>query len=190
VTALQTAEGPLPAGRFLIAAGSWSQALLAPLGWRPGIRPVRGQIVLLNTGDPLVRRVVVRGARYLVPRPDARVLVGSTEEDAGYDKRTTAAAVRELLEFAFALVARLAEAQVERTWAGLRPGSPDGMPFLGPVPGHANVYVAAGHFRAGIQLSPATGLVMKELLLGKPLTIPLDPFRLDRHSDPEPSAVQ
>ena len=74
----------------------------------------------------------------------------------------------------------LAEASVERSWAGLRPGSPDGLPFLGRVPGFQNLFVAAGHFRAGIQLSPGTALVLTELLLGRPLTIPLEPFCLDR----------
>jgi glycine/D-amino acid oxidase-like deaminating enzyme len=69
---------------------------------------------------------------------------------------------------------------LERCWAGLRPGSPDGLPFLGPVPGLDNLFVAAGHFRAGIQLSPATGLLMRQLLLGQPTTIPLEAFRLGR----------
>jgi len=182
VAALHTAAGKLSAGRYVITAGAWSDGLLTPLGWRPGIRPVRGQIVLLNTGMPLLRRVLCAGKRYLVPRPDGRVLVGSTEEDAGFDKRTTAQAVGELLTFAQALVPALAQAQLERCWAGLRPGSPDGLPFLGPVPGADNLLVAAGHFRAGLQLSAATGLVLKEWLCGQPLTVPLAAFRLDRAS--------
>ena len=182
VVAAHTATGRRPAGRFLLAAGAWSDALLAPLGWRPGIRPVRGQIVLLNTRTPLFRRVLLHGARYLVPRPDGRVLVGSTEEDAGFDKRTTAAAVADLLRLGVGLVPALAGAHLERAWAGLRPGSPDGLPFLGPVPGFDNLFVAAGHFRAGLQLSPATGVVMTELLLGRPTTVPLETFRLDRAS--------
>jgi glycine oxidase len=110
------------------------------------------------------------------------VLIGSTEEDAGFEKRTTAAAISELLTLAGTLVPGLAGAHVEKCWAGLRPGSPDGLPFLGSVPGWSNLFVAAGHFRAGIQLSPATALVMKELLLGQRVTVPLEPFRLDRAS--------
>jgi glycine oxidase len=77
-------------------------------------------------------------------------------------------------------VPALAAAPLERCWAGLRPGSPDGLPFLGAVPGWDNLYVAAGHFRSGIQLSPATALVLTELLLGQPLTVRLEEFRLDR----------
>ncbi|HYT93023.1 MAG TPA: glycine oxidase ThiO [Gemmataceae bacterium] len=182
IASVRTAAGDLEADRFLLAMGAWSEPLLEQVGWRPGIRPVRGQIALLHTGAPLVRRILLWGARYLVPRPDGRVLIGSTEEDAGFEKRTTAVAISELLNLACKLVPALANAHLERCWAGLRPGSPDGLPFLGPVPGFDNLFVAAGHFRAGIQLSPATALVMKELLLGQPLTVPLDAFRLDRKS--------
>lgn len=183
ILAVRTDAGRLTAGTFLVATGAWTDALLDQVDWRPGIHPVRGQIALLNTRTPRFRRVLMEGARYLVPRPDGRVLVGSTEEDVGFDKRTTAGAIRELLSLAARLVPALADAHLERCWAGLRPGSPDGLPFLGPVPGWTNLYVAAGHFRAGIQLSLGTGLVLKELLLGQPLTIALEPFRLDRGSD-------
>jgi glycine oxidase len=180
VTAVCTGAGRCEAGRFLLAAGAWSGPLLELVGWYPGIRPIRGQIALLNTGVPLVRRILLWGARYLVPRPDGRVLIGSTEEDVGFEKRTTAVAISELLKLACKLVPALANAHLERCWAGLRPGSPDGLPFLGRVPDYDNLFVAAGHFRAGIQLSPATALVMRELLLGQPLTVPLDAFGLDR----------
>lgn len=180
LTAALTDAGPLPAGQFLVAAGAWSDALLAPLGFRPGIRPVRGQIALLNTGVPLLSRIAERGRRYLVPRPDGRVLVGSTEEDVGFDKRTTAEAIGGLLAFAQSMAPRLASAHLERCWAGLRPGSPDELPFLGRVPGCDNLFVASGHHRSGIQLSAATGSLMAELLLGHEPSMPLDAFRPDR----------
>jgi glycine oxidase len=180
ITAVKTSAGALLAERFVVAAGAWSDALLEQVGWRPCIHPVRGQIALVHTGIPVLGRIVLHGKRYLVPRPDGRVLIGATEEEAGFDKRTTAGAVRDLLDFGIGLVPALAEAPIERCWAGLRPGNPDGLPFLGPVPGWSNLFIAAGHFRAGIQQSPATGLVLKELLLGQPLTVPLETFRLDR----------
>lgn len=180
ITAVRTAEGTVSAGRFLIAAGSWSDMLLELLGSSVGIRPVRGQIALLHAGPPPFGRVLMAGSQYLVPRPDGRILVGSTEEDAGFDKRTTAAAVHDLLGLAQSLVPGLAGAHLERCWAGLRPGSPDGRPFLGAVPGFDNLFIAAGHFRSGIQLSAGTGLVMQELLLGQNPSIPLESFRLDR----------
>jgi glycine oxidase len=184
IEAVETAQRRLTAGRYLIATGAWTDALLGPLGLQPGIRPVRGQIALLNTGTAERRPVLLRGKQYLVPRGDGRLLAGSTEEDAGFDARPTAGAIADLLRFAATLVPDLADATVERCWAGLRPGSPDGKPFLGVVPGVENLFVAAGHFRAGIQLSPATALVMKEVILGEKPTIPLDEFRLDRPPGP------
>jgi glycine oxidase len=184
ITAARTGEGSLSAGQFVIAAGAWSDVLLGPLGWQPGVRPVRGQIALLHAEAAPFRRIVVRGKRYLVPRPDGRVLVGSTEEDAGFDKRTTAAAVRDLLAFATTVVPALAGAPLERCWAGLRPGTLDELPYIGAVPGVDNLFVAAGHFRSGIQLSPGTGLVVKELLLGQEPTVPVEPYRLDRETIP------
>lgn len=180
IVGVRTPEGTMSAGRYLIAAGSWSDMVLDLIDLRVGIQPVRGQIALLNVGPSIFSRVLMAGSQYLVPRPDGRVLVGATEEDVGFDKRTTAAAIQDLLGLAISLVPGLAHAHLERSWAGLRPGSPDGRPFLGAVPGFDNLYIAAGHFRSGIQLSPGTGLVMKELLLGQNLTLPLEPFRLDR----------
>jgi glycine oxidase len=180
IGAIKTSAGSLAAGGFLLATGAWTDALVEQVGWRPGIQPVRGQIALLNSGAPVIHKLLLQGRRYLVPRSDGRVLVGSTEEDVGFDKRTTARAIGDLLAFAMSLVPALADVPLERCWAGLRPGSPDGLPFLGAVPGCGNLFVAAGHYRSGIQASPATGLVLKEVLLGEKQTIPLEPFRLDR----------
>ncbi len=182
VTAVRTANGSLAADQFLIANGSWAGTLLAQFDWRPAIEPVRGQIALLNTGAPLLRKILIRGKRYLVPRPDGRVLIGSTEEKAGFDKRTTATAIRDLLHFALELVPGLADSPVESCWAGFRPATADGLPFIGRVPDLDNLLIAAGHFRAGIQLSPATALAVEELILGKKLTVSLEAFRLDRPS--------
>jgi glycine oxidase len=169
------------AGQFLIAAGAWADQLLDPLECFAQIRPVRGQIVLLRCPAPPFHNILLRGKNYLVPRDDGRVLVGSTEEpEAGFVKQTTADAVAGLIHFAIETVPALSDAEVERAWAGLRPGSADGMPYLGPVPAYRNVFLAAGHFRAGIQLSTGTALVMTECLTGKRLSIPLEAFRPDR----------
>ena len=170
---------------FVAAGGAWSAALLAAAGVEVAVRPVRGQIVLLHPpleAMPLLHRVLWRGSRYLVPRLDGRVLVGSTEEEAGFDAVPTAAGVAGLLELALAVAPGLAAAPFERAWAGLRPGSVDGLPYLGAAPGFANLYVAAGHFRAGFELSAGTALVMAELILGAAPSVPLADFRPDRTS--------
>lgn len=170
----------LSGARVLVAAGAWTDRLLETVGTRLHIEPVRGQIALLNPGRVLFQRILLWGSRYLVPRRDGLVLIGSTEEHAGFDKRTTAEGIAGLLALGVKLVPALAGAALETTWSGLRPGSPDGLPCIGPVPGFDNLWAASGHFRAGIQLSPGTALLLKEMLLGEPLTMPIDAFRLDR----------
>lgn len=168
------------ADTIVIAAGAWSDLLLGRLGVTLGIHPVRGQIMLVHPPERMLQRIILWGAQYLVPRADGRILVGSTEEDVGFDKSNSVAGIHGLMHLAFKLVPALMNAPLEKTWAGLRPGSKDGLPTIGCVPGWDNVYVAAGHFRAGIQLSPGTALMLTEMILGRPETIPAHTFRLDR----------
>lgn len=180
VTAVRTAEGPVACGCVIVAAGAWSGQLLETVGVQAPTPPLKGQIVLLRSQRPLLSRIVEHGKNYLVPRDDGRILVGATEEDAGYDSRTTSSGVMELLGEAIRLCPSLAGAEVEMAWAGLRPGSLDSRPYLGPVPGLENLIVATGHKRAGLQLSPATAEVVADLVLGRPPRVDLSSFRLDR----------
>jgi glycine oxidase len=175
-----TTEGLLSAGAYCLSSGCWSGALARRAGWELPIRPLKGQIALLQCERPLLRRVINVGPRYLVPRDDGRVLVGSTEEEAGFDKRTTAGGIGGLIEFALRLAPALASASVERTWAGLRPATSDGLPFLGRLGALSNAYVAAGHFRNGLSWSPATAQVMCQLVRGESPSLDLAPFRIDR----------
>lgn len=178
---LETADSQVSARWYVLAAGAWSDDLLAPLGVRLGVHPVRGQIALFRPPRPVLSRVLMIGKEYLVPRADGRVLVGSTEEpEAGFEKVTTAEAVAHLTALGVRTMPALADAAVEKAWAGLRPGSPDGLPHIGPVPGHDNVLVAAGHGRAGIQLSIGTAELVADLILGRPPAVELYPFRLGR----------
>jgi glycine oxidase len=146
---------------------------------------MRGQIALLSLRQPILSRIVNEGSRYLVPRPDGRLLVGSTQEDVGFDRSNTAGAICELLRFAQSLVPDLANVQLERTWAGLRPATRDGLPYLGAVPEIENAWIAAGHFRGGLQLSTGTAVVMNQLLAGESPVVDLSPFLLDRAATAE-----
>lgn len=184
VVGVRTGDSVVSAGTCVLAAGAWSGFLLEPLGHSPGVHPVRGQIILFRQPTPALERVLMTGKRYFVPRDDGRVLVGSTEEpEAGFEKWPTAAGIAELLAFTTNLVPGWADAEVEKTWAGLRPGSADGLPYLGPVPGWDGVVVATGHFRAGVQLSVGTARLLVELLAGKVPCVPLAAFALDRAPD-------
>ena len=182
IEGVRTAAGRLSADKICITGGAWSQSLLHELGAPVPLKPIRGQIVLLAGGEPLVYRIVNEGSRYLVPRPDGRVLIGSTEEDVGFDKQTTSVGVEGLLRFALELVPCLGQLAVERCWAGLRPGTPDRMPYLGRIADLENAFVAAGHFRSGLSLSAATAVVMSQLIRGLTPEIDLRPLGLDRES--------
>ena len=180
------------AGQFLLTSGAWAEGGLETLGVRLGVKPVRGQIVLFRCPTTPFTRVLMHGKRYLVPRSDGRVLVGSTEEpDAGFIKANTADGIADLTRFAFDICPALQDVEIETTWSGLRPGSPDDLPFLGPVPGAENVFCAAGHFRSGVQLSLGTARLMTDLLIGTASELPAEAFRLDRPMVPHaPSAFR
>jgi glycine oxidase len=177
---IETSAGLLRARQFCFTAGAWTGPLLKRIGIETGILPIRGQMVLFHCQEPPLKRMVNVGSRYLVPRDDGRVLAGSTEEEVGFDKRTTHEAITDLVEFARSLAPLLGDAPIEHTWAGLRPGSFDGLPYLGPLPGLNNAFIAAGHFRLGLYLSPATAVVMSQLLRGERPQIDLAPFRVGR----------
>jgi glycine oxidase len=184
VSAVLSETDRWPCGCVVVAAGAWTGNLLESLHVHAPTPPLKGQIVLLRGDRPLLGRIVEHGKNYLVPRDDGRILVGATEEDAGFDTRTTPVGVRDLLDEALRLCPVLAEAEVERAWAGLRPGSIDTRPYLGPVPGYSKLFLATGHKRAGLQLSPATAEVLADLVLGRPPRIDLTSFRVGREPDP------
>lgn len=186
ITGVQTSSGLIPADKVVIAAGTWTTGILAELQWKPALKPVKGQIVLLNTNQmheqtqPILRHILLMGHRYLVPRGDGRILVGASEEDVGFDKTPTKDVGQALQALAMQTIPCLSHANIEHHWAGLRPCSTDGRPYLGQVPGYQGLYVAAGHFRSGLQLSIMTGILMRDMLLGQPSIQDITPYRPDR----------
>jgi glycine oxidase len=164
------------------AMGAWA-GMLEGDPQPPPVEPVRGQIVAFDMAPTLLRHVVYSHRGYLVPRADGRLLAGSTSERAGFDKSVTAGALRRVLDIALEIAPVLAEVPVAETWAGLRPGSPDGWPILGPgaLPGLVH---AAGLFRNGILLGPLVGEIAAALARGVPPgedLAPFDPGRFARH---------
>lgn len=165
---------------LVIATGAWSSDQAQHLGWSMPVRPVRGQMLLTEIHPPVVQSIVMSRDQYLVPRRDGKLLIGSTVEDAGYDSNTTPEGIEFLKRRGREMVPSLADAPILKSWAGLRPGTPDRLPFIGPVPGMNNVFVAAGHYRNGILLAPVTGQLTAEFLCGERPSLSLEPFRLDR----------
>jgi len=154
-------------------AGAWAGQLPPH---RFPTRPVKGQMLsLVGASRNLVHHVVRAPEVYLVPRSDGRILVGATVEEAGYDKRTDPDTIHRLHQAAVQLVPALAKYRMLEAWAGLRPGSPDNLPILGATktPGY---FVATGHFRDGILLTPVTAHVMAQLVTGGKPEYDLLPF--------------
>lgn len=168
------------AAAYCLAAGAWSGGLAALLDLRLETKPVRGQIALLRFPRPVLSRVINIGVDYLLPRSDGRLLIGSTLEDAGFDGSTTTAAIDRLRGVATALLGDLSMASLEHVWAGLRPGSADGLPSIGRLPGCRNGFIAAGHFRAGLHQSTGTAVLIADLITGRQPAIDLAAFAPDR----------
>lgn len=166
IRGVETDTGALHAGHTVVCAGAWSSALLASVGVTLAVRPVRGQMILFKAPPGLVERVVLKDGRYVIPRADGRVLAGSTLEEVGFDKQTTAAAFDSLHASACSIVPALAECEVEHHWAGLRPGSPEGIPTIGAVPGFDGLHINAGHYRNGLVLAPASTRLLVDQLIG------------------------
>jgi glycine oxidase len=179
-----TADGTeLGAGQVVLAAGSHSGRLPGvPDDVLPPVRPVKGQVLRLTVPRRLAPflsrtvRAVVRGSQvYLVPRENGELVIGATTEELGWDTTVTAGGVYELLRDAHELVPGLTELPLTETRAGLRPGSPDNAPLLGPteLPG---LLLATGHYRNGVLLTPVTGDAMAHLLATGELTDEARPF--------------
>jgi glycine oxidase len=164
----------------VVAAGCWSRALVdVP------VRPVKGQILRLRGDVAALLTRTIRGLSdgvsvYLVPRADGELVVGATVEERGFDAAVTAGAVRELLDAAAQLLPGVAELELAEARAGLRPGTPDNAPILGPAPGLENVLLATGHFRNGILLTPVTADTIADLVLTGERAPMIAPFSADR----------
>ena len=180
IVTVHTTAGSFSAEHFCLAAGAWTSQLAQNLRCTIPVKPIRGQMALLQCEEQLLRNVVHQGGHYLVPRLDGRVLVGSTLEDVGFEKKTTPSAIEQLLQFAQTRVPQLRSAEVESCWAGFRPGTPDGYPYIDAVPGFVNAWVAAGHYRWGLFLSPATAFLMRQLIQSENTIVQRDDFRIGR----------
>lgn len=157
----------IAADAVVVCGGAWSGRLLAAAGSSLPVRPIRGQMQLYRLAPGSVPTMILRDGHYLIPRRDGHVLCGSTLEDAGFDKSLTDAGHERLRRAAARLWPALAGLEPVQEWAGLRPGSPNGIPFIGAVPGQPGIWVNAGQFRNGLVLAPASATLLADLLLGR-----------------------
>ena len=185
-----TSISKFTAGHFIFATGAWTGRLLSG---RVPIEPVKGQILIYETPPGWAK---ARGWEtpvycgkvpgsvpmvcYLVPKSDDEVWVGATAEKRGLDKSENAEATKALARYAAEVLPDLASFKLKSVWTGLRPGTPDGLPVLGLLPGFENIHVAGGHFRNGILLSAVTGKIFSDILLKGKSSFDLEPYSPDR----------
>ncbi len=177
ISGVRTPKGIFEADRTVVAAGAWSSGLLAGLGLTLPVRPMKGQMILFRCAEDFLPRMVMADGRYAIPRRDGHILVGSTLEDVGFDKTPTAEALDSLLASAHSLLPALEQARPVRHWAGLRPGSPEGIPFIGAVPELEGLWLNCGHFRNGLVLAPASCQLLADLLLERPPLVDPQPYQ-------------
>jgi hydrogen cyanide synthase HcnC len=144
------------------------------------VTPIRGQIVCTETLPETLTACISTTDCYLAQKAHGEVIIGSTTEDVGFDTGTNLAAAASLSEGAIRAVPGLAQVRVKRVWSGLRPGTPDELPILGPVDGITGYLNACGHFRTGILNAPLTGHLLAELAAGHPTSQPIEPFLAKR----------
>jgi glycine oxidase len=164
---VQTDEASWDADHVVLAAGSWSSNIEVEGASPAPVRPIRGQLVQLQTNPGAIRHVIWNSAGYLVPWPDGTVLVGATVEDVGFDEGTTDEAIRGLREIAVLLVPSLADAPMTEARAGLRPRGLDDLPLIGPSATLPGLIYATGHYRNGVLLAPLTAELVKQIVLDR-----------------------
>ena len=161
---------------YCVACGPWSEQLLRPFGVPLPSTPVRGQMALFKLPLQKFVPIINEGSRYLVPRSDGHVLAGSTVEEVGFNSSVDPKDIENLQAWAGQLVPALCQDTFVTAWAGLRPGTYDGFPYLGLIGRSTNTFVATGHFKTGLHLSTATAVVMADLLEDRIPSIDLSPF--------------
>jgi glycine oxidase len=175
----------ISASHVIVAAGCFSSTIAAGaelISRYAPTRPVRGQMMALRPDGVSLQKVLRSERGYLVPRRDGRIVAGSTSEAAGFEKRVTPAGMRQIFDAALELFPGLAGAEVLETWAGLRPGTPDDLPILGPTD-IEGLLIATGHYRNGILLAPLTAKLVREWITGTTATFDAKAYSPMRFSD-------
>lgn len=180
ITRVECGGETYSADQYVITAGAWSGAMSDRFFSlpRPGVEPVKGQMIIFSARPGLLGHMVLNRDHYLIPRKDGKILAGSTLEHVGFDKSVTESARSELLEFAYGTLPALRTCSIEKHWAGLRPGSPTGIPYIGRHPEIQNLLFNCGHFRNGFAMAPASARLLADLVLGRSTQISPEPYAL------------
>lgn len=180
VTGVATTSGDIAGDRVVVCAGAWSGELLKPLNIGGDVRPVKGQVIQFDAPPGLLRRILLDEDCYIIPRRNGKIVVGSTVEETGFDRETTPDVRDALQEAAARMLPALANLKVERHWSGLRPATPDGLPYIGAHSALRGLYFNTGHFRHGLTTAPASARLLADLVLGRSPIVEPSEYRPDR----------
>jgi glycine oxidase len=185
VKRIHTNKGSISGNKVVVCCGAWSAKLLKQSGTHLEIEPVRGQMLLLKAKPELLSPMVMKEGHYLIPRRDGCVLVGSTLEYVGFDKSITEEAKTELYQAAITMAPVFADCKIERHWAGLRPGSPHGIPYIGKMPEIEDLYINAGHFRNGVVTALASAHLLVDIVMERRPILNFEPYMPARKKEGE-----
>src|ERR1051325_4589248 len=180
MTGIETSIGFIACEKAVLAGRAWTTQILSGPLPNPRIEPVRGQMLCFEATPQISQHVIYSPRGYLVPRRDGRLLSGSTSENAGFDKRVTAAGIKSIIDAALEIRPRVAGLSLASSWSGLRPRAADGLPVLGPCAEIDGVYYATGHYRNGILLTPITADLLADSIIDMRVSPPLEIFSPDR----------
>ncbi len=175
---LVTSDGEWTADTVVLATGAWTGWISRLLGINLPVYPVKGEALAAHTSRPLLKHTLFGNGVYIVPKANGELIIGATEKERQLDPSVTVDAVCTLLTKAVRYFPVLKEMKISRVWAGIRPGTPDQMPYIGWLDPIDNMIVASGHYRNGILLSPWTGQVVSRIIHGKEADLsPFTPLR-------------
>lgn len=177
VGGVTTSSGDIYADNVLVTGGAWSANLLKKIKFSINVKPVKGQMIIYKAISGLVNNIVLSKDRYIIPRQDGRILVGSTLEYTDFDKSTTVEAKEALIAEAISIIPALSRFEIEHHWAGLRPGSENGIPYICEHPEISGLFINTGHFRNGIVLGPASARLMADIILKRPPIVDAAPYQ-------------
>ena len=172
IEAIETENGDrIEADQFVFSTGAWSAQWSDQLKLEIPIRPVQGQMVLFKTPEHWLPTMCMNQVMYLIPRQDGYIVCGSSMREVGFDTIPAVEIRQKILNACFGMVPEMAEFPIVQEWAGLRPGSPEGIPYIGQLPQLKNGWTNFGHFRNGLCMAPASALLLRQLMLGQPTLV-------------------
>lgn len=184
INGVVTDLGEIYCDQVVVTTGAWSRRLLEKTGIEIPVYPVKGECFSVTTNKPLFTRTIFSHGCYIVPKKGGRLIVGATMKPNTFDERVTFDGISTLVERAQKLAPSIIDAEWEKTWAGIRPQTSDGLPYLGSHPQIQGLWIATGHFRNGILLAPVTGELMSDLIQGKQVEANfISGFKIDRETE-------